>query len=283
MTDPIPVIQFAWIHSIPREADFVPEEACTMKRHLWKVSLKAVLPGVLLAACGGPLEKGEAPTEELLGTQEAALCSGASVSSLTITSFGTYGGEASGSGTWTVTYPANGIHLDYYIDGIKRGEQDLQGNSSRSGSWAFTYRPVSCGQAHSFELKAYPLSILSTSIDRCQTSGPSAASATFSEACPTNTLSCTRSSSTEISCTGNGAGGTGGPYTGQWQRTEQNHTTGAFYQSGWYSGLLTSTFYCPQGVPLLAPTNSDLLIEFKARDANGLESSSLSHTYPCRF
>jgi hypothetical protein len=254
-----------------------------MKRDPRKTALNALLSGLLLAACGGPTEEGATLSEELLGTGSSALCSGASVSSLTISSFSSHGGEASGGGTWSVTYPANGIHLDYYIDGIKRGEQDIQGNSSRTGNWSFSYRPVSCGQSHSLELKAYPLSILSTNIDRCQTSGPSSASATFSEACPSNTLSCTRTSSTELSCTGSGDGGTGGPYTGQWQRTEQNHTTGSFYQSGWYAGPLSSTFYCPQGIPLLHPTNSDLTIEFKARDVNGLESNALSHTYPCRF
>jgi hypothetical protein len=254
-----------------------------MKRDPRKASLNALWSGVLLAACGGPLEEGHLPAEELQGTRESALCVGATVSALTISSISAYGGEASGSGTWSVTYPANGIHLDYYVDGIKRGEQDLQANSGRSGTWAYSYRPVSCGQSHSFELKAYPLSILSTSIDRCESASPATASANFSEACPTSTLSCARSSSTEISCTGSGAGGTGAPYSGQWQRTEQNQSTGSFYQSGWYAGSLTNTFYCPQGTPILAPTNSDLLIEFKARDASGLESNVLAQSYRCRF
>jgi hypothetical protein len=254
-----------------------------MKRHLCKASLNALLSGLLLAACGGPTEQGLAPSEDSLGTQESALCSGASVSALTVSSFNTYGGLASGGGTWAVTFPANGIHLDFYIDGVKRGEQDLQGDSSRSGSWSFSYSPVSCGTSHTLELKAYPLSFLSSGIERCTTASPASASATFSEACPTSTLSCARTSSTQISCTGNGTGGTGGPYSGQWQRTEENHTTGSFYQSGWYPGPLTNTFYCPQGTLLFAPTNSDLLIQFKARDVNGLESNALSQTYPCRF
>lgn len=255
----------------------------TMKRHPWKAALPALMSGLLLSACGGSLDEDPAPTEELQGTRESALCTGATVSSLTISSISAYGGQATGNGTWSVTYPANGIHIDYYVDGIKRGEQDLQGNSSRAGTWSFDYTPVSCGQSHAFELKAYPLSILSTSIDRCQTDSPASASAAFSEACPTSTLSCARTSSTEITCTGSGAGGTGAPYTGVWQRTEQNHSTGSFYQSGWYTGPLTNTFYCPQGTIILAPTNSDLLIEFKARDASGLESSVLSQSYPCRF
>jgi hypothetical protein len=253
-----------------------------MKRNLYKAALKTLMCGGLLAACGGPMEE-LAPSEEALGTQEAALCSGASVSALTVSSFGTYGGLASGSGTWSVTFPANGIHLDFYVDGVKRGEQDIQGNSNRSGTWSFSYSPVSCGVSHALELKAYPLSFLSTGIERCTTASPATASATFSEACPTNTIACARASSTQISCTGSGSGGTGGPYTGQWQRTEQNHSTGSLYQSGWYPGPLTNTFYCPQGTPLLAPTNSTLLIEFKARDVNGLESGALSQSYPCRF
>lgn len=254
-----------------------------MKRDLRKASLNTLMSALLLAACGGPLEEGPAPAGELQGTRESALCAGATVSSITISSISAYGGEASGTGTWSVTYPANGIHLDFYIDGIKRGEQDLQGDNNRSGTWSFSYRPVSCGASHTLELKAYPLSIFSTSIDRCVTASPASASAAFSETCPTSALSCARTSSTEISCTGSGAGGTGAPYTGQWQRTEQNHTTGSFYQSGWYGGPLTNTFYCPQGIPLFSPTNSDLRIDFKARDASGLESSALSQSYPCRF
>ncbi|NMO21917.1 hypothetical protein HPC49_40410 [Pyxidicoccus fallax] len=254
-----------------------------MNRHPRKCTVKALMSSLLLAACGGPLESGESPSEPLLDTRESALCAGATVSSLSISSISAYGGEAAGSGAWSVTFPADGIHLDFYVDGIKRGEQDLRATSGRSGTWSFSYRPVSCGVAHSLELKAYPISFLSTGIDRCQTSSPPSASATFSEACPTSTLSCARTSSTEITCTGNGTGGTGSPYTGQWQRTEQNHSTGSYYQSGWYTGPLTNTFYCPQGFILLSPTNSDLLIEFKARDANGLESNALSQSYPCRF
>jgi len=254
-----------------------------MKQVPRKASLNALVSGLLLAACGGPLEEGPLSSDVLLGTQGSALCSGASISSLAISSFHAYGGEASGDGTWSVTFPANGIQLDFYIDGVKRGEQQLKGDSSRAGTWSFSYRPVSCGESHTLELKAYPLSILSTGVERCETSSPASTSATFSEACPTSTLSCARASTTQITCTGNGSGGTGGPYTGKWQRTEQNHSTGSVYQSGWYSGPLSSTFYCPQGTPILAPNNSDLRIEFKARDVNGLESNALSQTYPCRF
>jgi hypothetical protein len=254
-----------------------------MTQDLCKRLLCPLLSGLLLAACGGPIEETQAPSEESLATQSAALCSGAGVSSLTISSFGTFGGEASGSGAWSVTFPANGIHLDYYIDGVKRGEQNIPANSSRAGTWSFSYRPVSCGVSHTFVLNAYPISMLSTGVERCEASSSSSASATFSEACPTNTLSCMRASSTQISCTGSGSGGTGGPFSGQWQRTEQNHSTGSVYQSGWYSGPMTNTFYCPQGVPLFSPTNSDLLIEFKARDVNGLESSALSQSFACRF
>jgi hypothetical protein len=254
-----------------------------MARDLLKASLKALLSGLLLTACGGPAEEAPTAAEAPLGTEASALCTGATVSSITISSVTAFGGEASGSGTWSVTSPANGIHLEFYIDGIKRGEQQLRGDSNRAGTWSFSYRPVACGGSHTLVLKAYPLSILSTGVDRCETSSPASASAAFSEACPTSTLSCARSSSTEIACTGSGAGGTGGPYTGQWQRTEENRSTGSVYQSGWYAGPLTNTFYCPQGFPIVAPTNSELRIDFKARDANGLESSALSQSYPCRY
>ncbi len=254
-----------------------------MKRHLCKASRSALLSGLLLAACGAPTEEGPAPSEAPLGTQASALCAGATVGSLTISSITAFGGEASGSGTWSVTSPANGIHLEFYINGIKRGEQQLRGDSNRAGTWSFSYRPVTCGGSHSLVLKAYPLSILSTGVERCETASPASASASFSEACPTATLSCARSSSTEIACTGGGSGGTGAPYTAQWRRTEENRSTGSVYQSDWYAGPLTNTFYCPQGFPILSPTNAELRIEFKARDASGLESTALSQAYPCRY
>jgi hypothetical protein len=254
-----------------------------MKQVHIKLPLHVLLSGLLLAACGGSIEEGPPPSEQLLRTQESALCSGASVSSLTISSIHAYGGEAYGEGTWSVTFPANGVHLDFYIDGIKRGEQNVAGDSNRSGTWSFSYRPVTCGEAHTLEVRAYPLSIFGTGVEQCVNSNSASTSASFSEACPTSTLSCARTSTTQITCTGNGSGGTGGPYTGRWQRTEQNQTTGSVYQSGWYSGPLTNAFYCPQGTPILAPTNSDLLIEFKARDVNGLESNVLSQTHRCRF
>ena len=78
-----------------------------MKRDPRKTALNALMTGLLLAACGGPTEEQATLSEGLLGTQSSALCSGASVSSLTISSFSSYGGEASGGGTWSVTSPAN--------------------------------------------------------------------------------------------------------------------------------------------------------------------------------
>jgi hypothetical protein len=254
-----------------------------MKRDLLRSHLSALLSGLLLAACGGPTEEGLTPAEEFLGSQESAMCSGSTVSSLSILGVSSYGGEVAGSGSWAVTYPANAVHLDFLVDGVVLGRAEPTGGSARSGNWNFSYKPLACG-SHTFEVRAYPMTITSTG-ERywCPESGTQSRTQTFSEACPTAGLSCSRTSTNYISCTGSGTGGTGGPYSGVWRRVEDNNDTGRTYDSGWYQGSLTGSFYCPQKTSIEYPYNGDMTVSFKARDVNGLESAAISRSFICVF
>ncbi|HYO72167.1 MAG TPA: hypothetical protein VEU33_39450 [Archangium sp.] len=247
----------------------------------------AWLSGLVLSGCGGvPDETGVDPAGvEDLGTQESALdCAGASVTSLNMGVVSSWGGTLStGSGTWSVVYPANGIILEYYVDGVLRGTQPILGDANRSGTWSFNDSPVACG-SHTFEVRGYPAVFDSATPapGRC-TTGAMTKSTPFSEACPTAAWSCSRTSTTTITCNASGSGGTGGPYTAFWSETEENFDTGAVYQTGWYQGPLTNTFYCPQKTSIQYPYNGDLEIKLKTRDANGLESAVLTRSYICVF
>ncbi|HSP78707.1 MAG TPA: hypothetical protein VLQ93_09275, partial [Myxococcaceae bacterium] len=70
-----------------------------MRRHLACLSVCALLPGLLLG-CGGTSEAVGAEPGETLGTQESALCSGLSVTSLVISDASTYQGTMAAVGTW---------------------------------------------------------------------------------------------------------------------------------------------------------------------------------------
>jgi hypothetical protein len=260
----------------------LPKEDLTMNRDLLRHPLCLLLSGLMLTACGGNPDEGLTPAEEWLGTQESAICAGASVSNLTISGFSSYGGLAAGSGTWAVTYPANAVHLDFYIDGVVRGVTELLGDSNRTGTWNFSYEPVSCGSSHTFEVRAYPMSISSSGEKSwCPGSGTQVRTQTFTEACPTAALSCSRSSSTAITCTGGGSGGNGGPYNGYWYETEK-HNSGLESSYGWYQAPLTTTFYCRMS-SIFFPSNGTLTISFSARDVSGLFSPVVARTYPCVF
>ncbi|WPB82381.1 hypothetical protein KYC5002_25090 [Archangium violaceum] len=246
-----------------------------------------MLSGLVLSGCGGvPDESGLAPAaEETLGAQESALdCAGASVTSLNLGTVGSWGGVLStSSATWSVAYPANGIILEYYVDGVLRGTQPIQGDANRSGTWTFNDSPLACG-SHTFQVKGYPAVFESgtPAPGRC-TTGSMTKSTTFSEACPTAAWSCSRTTTTTIKCTASGSGGTGGPFTALWSEVEENHDTGGVYQTGWYQGPLTHTFFCPQKTSIQFPYNGSLDISLKTRDANGLESAVLTRSYICVF
>jgi alpha-tubulin suppressor-like RCC1 family protein len=107
-------------------------------------------------ACGGPSAPGSAPAEPSLGTRESAVCSGASVTRLAISGLSTYLGEMAGNGEWTVSYPANAVRLEYYLDGVLRTSEERPG---ASGTWYFSTSGIACGGAHTLVVKAFPMVI----------------------------------------------------------------------------------------------------------------------------
>lgn len=243
---------------------------------------RLLLSGLMLSACGAPLDSELDPAEEL-GVQESASCSGSSVNGLAISGFSSYGGEVSGGGTWSVTYPANAVHLDFFLDGTVSGQAEVLGDGNRSGNWSFSYRPVSCGVQHTFKVRAYPMSIASSGEKFwCPGSGPQERTWTFSEPCPTSTLSCSRSSSSQMTCTGSAAGGNGGPYDALWFEQEK-HDSGLTSSYGWYQAPLSTSFHCPLAIPPFIPSNGTLTVYFVARDGTGLEAPMLSRTFSCKF
>jgi hypothetical protein len=235
----------------------------------------------MLSACGGNPETGFAPPSEPLESQELALCSGASVSTLTLSNLSSYGGEVIGMGSWQVSYPANAVSLEYYIDGVRYDYGDHMPDDpiNRTGSWHFSHQGIACGP-HTFEVRAWPLVLSSTGREVCGPSASKNLSYAFSEACPTGALSCARSSTTSITCTGSGSGGTGGPYTALWKFVKDRPRP---YVSNWSSGSLSRTFSCPQKTSIQYPYNGTLTVSFMARDASGLVSALLSKSFICVF
>ncbi|HZH15300.1 MAG TPA: hypothetical protein VE057_13185 [Archangium sp.] len=239
-----------------------------------------MLSGLVLSGCGGvPDEAGLAPAEETLGTQEAALdCAGASVTSLNMGVVSSWGGVLStGSGTWSVVYPANGVVLEYYVDGVLRGSQPIMGNSNRSGTWTFNDSPIACG-THTFEVRAFPAVFDSaTSAPGTCMTGSATRTSSFTQGCPTATLSCSHVSSS-INCTGSGSGGEGGPYVSLWREAIQT-SSGAMNYSDWEEGSDTMSVSC---VPAVNRDNFyRQYVYYKVRDASGMESPIRSYSRVC--
>jgi hypothetical protein len=249
----------------------------------WKTTrlpLCSLVSGLMLAACGGvPDETGlDLAGAEALGTQESALdCAGASVSSLNLGVVSSWGGVLStGSGTWSVVYPANGIILEHYVDGALRGTQPILGDSNRSGTWTFNDSPISCG-THTFEVRGYPAIFDSATPapGRC-TTGSTTRTSSFTQGCPTATLSCSQVS-TSINCTGSGSGGEGGPYVSLWREGVQ--TDSGMNYTDWEVGSSTYGVFC---IP--ATTRDEFYrqyIYYKVRDASGVESPVRTYSRLC--
>ncbi|OJT24386.1 hypothetical protein BO221_14585 [Archangium sp. Cb G35] len=226
-----------------------------------------------------PDETGLAPAaEEALGTQESALdCAGASVTSLNMGAVSSWGGVlATGGGTWSVAYPANGIILEYYVDNVLRGTQPILGDSNRSGTWTFNDSPIACG-AHNLEVRGYPAIFDSATPapGRC-TTGSLSRTSSFSQGCPTATLTCSQSGST-INCTGSGSGGEGGPYISYWREGVQ--TDWGMNYTDWEQGSNTYGLFC---IPATTRDNFyRQFIYYKVKDASGMESPVRSYTRLC--
>ncbi|MFE8596485.1 hypothetical protein [Archangium violaceum] len=153
-----------------------------MRRESVQAPLHLLFLG-LLAACGSIQDtEQDAAARESLGTVKAAMCAGASVSSLTIQNVTTYLGEMAGGGNWAVTYPANAVHLQYYIDGVLQSS-DTRDSTTRSGPWSFSQAGVACG-SRTFEVRAYATVIYSGGSTVCWNSSPQTLTRTVTEPCP---------------------------------------------------------------------------------------------------
>jgi len=124
-----------------------------MPRETVRASLRILLSGMLLVACGNIPETAPALVEEPLGTREAALCAGLSVTTLTISGVSSYAAELAGSGSWAVSTSANAARLEYYIDGYLSSADERMGTS---GTWYFSKAGMACG-SHTLVVKAYPM------------------------------------------------------------------------------------------------------------------------------
>jgi hypothetical protein len=151
-----------------------------MRRELIRTPFPLLLLG-LLAACGG-IEPNELDAMEELGTSEAAMCYNATASGLSISGISTYQGDMVGAGSWEVTYPANAVWLDYYIDDVKQSSEQ-RFSDTRSGSWSFSKTSVSCGP-HTFKVIAYPMVAYSGGSSVCWSNTSQTRTQVVNEPCP---------------------------------------------------------------------------------------------------
>lgn len=151
-----------------------------MHRELIRTPVSLLLLG-LLAACGG-IEANDLDAMEELGTSQAAMCYNSTASGLSISGISTYQGEMVGAGSWAVTYPANAVWLDYYIDGVKQSSEQRT-SETRSGSWSFSKTGVSCG-SHTFQVTAYPMIVYSGGSSVCWSNTSQTRTQVVSEPCP---------------------------------------------------------------------------------------------------
>ncbi|HSP78706.1 MAG TPA: hypothetical protein VLQ93_09270 [Myxococcaceae bacterium] len=154
-----------------------------MRRHLAGLSVCALLPGLLLGCGGDTSEAVGAEPGESLGTQESALCSGLSVTSLVISDASTYQGTMAAVGTWAVSQFANAVRLDYYVDGVLYSSDERPGNS---GTWYFSANGVACG-TRTLMVKAYPMVIDSNDNRTTCWTAPNTVSQSVTEPCPGGT------------------------------------------------------------------------------------------------
>jgi hypothetical protein len=125
-----------------------------MLREQTRSPFSLLLCGVLLVACGGASEAGQALAPEAPeGTLESAMCAGSSVTTLSVDGASTYEGVLAGGGSWAVAWPANGVRLEYQVDGVLQSSEERLG---ASGGWSFSLSGASC-YAHNLVVKAYPM------------------------------------------------------------------------------------------------------------------------------
>jgi alpha-tubulin suppressor-like RCC1 family protein len=147
----------------------------SMSRPLW-----ALLCGLVLAACVGEPESAWDGSEEFLGTQESELCSGLSVTTLTIAGVSSYQHELAGSGSYAVSTGANAARIEYYLDGVLIGADERVGST---GTW-YASGLMNCGN-HTFLVKAYPMVVDSIGNRTTCYAAPKQTSKTVLEPCST--------------------------------------------------------------------------------------------------
>ncbi|HEX5753663.1 MAG TPA: hypothetical protein VFZ09_46165 [Archangium sp.] len=247
-----------------------------MQRSTLRSPLYAVLSGMWLLACGEVPGADPLRSEEPLATETSALCSGASVSNLSLGGMSSYQGELAGGGNWAVNYPANAIRLDYYVNGVWRGSEErcnaLGGTTSctGSGSWSFSMSGMSCGW-HSVEVRALPMVIDSAGNRSTCGVTPTTISTSVLEYCnPTASLSCLRGYSSVVSCSASGSNGTG-DYTPYWFDSR----SGSWNAGGWDSS------YNQCAPPSYGQPSEWLTVAFKVVDSQATESNTQYAYFEC--
>jgi hypothetical protein len=244
--------------------------------------LGVLVSGLLLAACGDVPGAEVAPSEEPLGTREAAMCSGLSVTSLDINGgISTYEGELAGAGDWSVSTFANGVFLEFYVDGQTPSTTERLGSS---GSWSYSRTGVACGP-RTFEVRAYPMVVASDGTKTICRENYSYRSVTriVTEPCPpTASISCSRISTTTLRCTGSASGGSGS-YTPYWQEYGYSYYDQMEFINPWHPSLWTSDMTTCTAVSANATAYDVVRRYFKVTDSNGVTSATVSSpSYKCK-
>ncbi|HYO72166.1 MAG TPA: hypothetical protein VEU33_39445 [Archangium sp.] len=241
-------------------------------------SRRFLLPALLLVACGGGPESEVAPGEESLGTRESAMCSGLSVTSLTLDGISTYQGELAGAGTYAVSPFANGVSLEFSVDGQTPSSTERLGSS---GTWSYSRTGVACGP-RTFEVRAYPMVVASDGTKTVCRESYKSVTRIVTEPCPpTASVSCSRLSTTTLRCTGSASGGSGS-YTPYWKEYWYSYYEQTEYLNPWSQGAWTADYYCT-GVTASATAYDLVRFYFQVTDSNGATSNvGTSATYKCK-
>lgn len=242
-------------------------------------TLGLLLSGLLLAACGeGDIPgSGLAPSEEPLGTREAAMCSGLSVTSLTLDGVSTYEGELAGAGTYAVSTFANAVSLEFSVDGQTPSSIERLG---ASGTWSYSRTGVACGP-RTFEVRAYPMIVASDGTKAVCRESYKSVTRTVTEPCPTiASVSCNRISTTTVRCTGTGSGGSGS-YTPSWRTSVYSYYDQMEFSWPSYLNMWTVDMTC-HAVSATATAYDVLKLDFKVTDSTGVTSNTVSSpNYKC--
>lgn len=236
-----------------------------------------LLPTLLLSAsCGLPPESLSAESGEPPGHLESALCSGASVSDLSLLGASAYGGELGAAGSWTVS-SANGVRLEFLVDGQT---QAVSERPSASGTWNHSSQGLACG-AHTLQVRAWPMVIDSAgNRTTCMAQGPRILSQSFNQDCPSASVRCLHTSRWQVTCTGSAGGGTG-TLTPVWQQQYRLPSQWDWNVNlPWYEGNWTHVMSCE--APLYASLDdAQVQVQFKVRDSTGMESVVTSDLLYC--